>query len=77
MCCGVTQAPYNMLEYSITGDNKAPRFFSINRESGLIKLKSSLRAEIDGFYIVSAVMPACDSVSRFLSLLCVSPLYHC
>ena len=80
MCCGVTQAPYNKMEYIITGDNKAPRFFSINRETGVIKLKSSLRAEIDGFYIVSVVIPACVLCQQVLvTAVCLTslPLLMC
>ena len=54
--CLILQAPYNKLEYTITGDNKAPTFFEINSQTGLIKLRSSLQAESDGFYIVSIAL---------------------
>ena len=47
------EGPFKTLTYSLIGDDAAPTFFDIERETGLIKVKRDLRTENVDFYNVS------------------------
>ena len=48
-----SQAPYNVITYSIVGEDKAPNYFTIDSDNGQIRLRSSLLQDQDLSYRVS------------------------
>ena len=40
------------MRYDVFGRGKAPRFFEVDRESGVVKVKDDLRKEINSEYEV-------------------------
>ena len=43
--CSFPQDPFKKITYSIIGDDSAPVFFDINKDSGRITLKSSVNGD--------------------------------
>ncbi|XP_035826841.1 protocadherin Fat 4, partial [Aplysia californica] len=46
------QAPYNQVSYSIVGEGKSPNYFTIDSDSGQIRLRSSLLQDTDVNYSI-------------------------
>ena len=46
----ILQEPYNRVTYSITGDDKARTYFSVDSESGRVTVSRSLNEESSRVY---------------------------
>lgn len=49
----ILQAPGSEIRYEVSGKEKAPTYFLVDPESGLISVKDDLRKEPDSEYRVS------------------------